>query len=310
MPALHLGLSCQRFMSDDLLPAFALIPAGPFVMGSDDGPADERPAHTVHLDEFAIGVQLVTNAEYGRFVHETGHRAPAIDDLPLVVTGGRRGTRARVPRRRRRLRLDAAPTRPRDRLDHPVTLVRWDDAAAYCRWLSKVLGRVVRLPTEAEWEKAARGGLDRKPYPWGDGLTSRSRQLPPAIPREGPRPARLRARRYPPNGYGLFDMAGNAWEWVHDWYDPGFYSVSPERNPVGPPSGHSRIVRGGGWLTAEPAMLTCSHRHEVPPDTYSYGIGFRVASESCQRPEAAGPEAQGSGLRAGPLRVPCSEALA
>jgi sulfatase modifying factor 1 len=276
MPALHLGLSCQRFMSDDLLPAFAAIPAGPFVMGSDDGPAEERPAHTVHLDEFAIGVQLITNAEYGRFVHETGYRAPVVDDLPLVVRVG-----GEEREREFRASGDAYAWKgahpPGDRLDHPVTLVRWEAAAAYCRWLSEVLERVVRLPSEAEWEKAARGGLDRKPYPWGDGLNPDRANFLNAPERKA-EAGTTRCRRYPPNGYGLFDISGNAWEWVHDWYDPGFYGVSPEKNPVGPLNGQSRIVRGGGWLTAEPAMLTCSHRHEVPPDTYSYGIGFRVAA--------------------------------
>jgi formylglycine-generating enzyme len=265
-------------MSNDLLPAFATIPAGRFVMGSDEGPAEEGPAHTVHVDEFAIGVQLVTNAEYGRFVHETGYREPAIDDLPLVVRAGG------VEREREfRASGDAyawnGAEPPGDRLDHPVTLVRWEDAAAYCRWLSKVLERIVRLPSEAEWEKAARGGLDRKPYPWGDGLTPDRANFLHARERR-PESGTTPCRRYLPNGYGLFDMVGNAWEWVLDWYQPGFYRVSPERNPVGPSSGHSRIVRGGGWLTVEPAMLTCSHRHEVPPDTYSYGIGFRVAAES------------------------------
>ena len=156
-------------MSDDLLPAFALIPAGPFVMGSDDGPPDERPAHAVHLDAFAIGVQLVTHAEYSRFIHETGYRPPGVDDLPLVVTIG-------GEEREREFRAAGVAYAwtggqpPADRLDHPVTMVRWEDAAAYCRWLSKVLGRVARLPSESEWEKAARGGLDGKPYPWGDGL--------------------------------------------------------------------------------------------------------------------------------------------
>jgi formylglycine-generating enzyme len=265
-------------MSDDLLPAFAVIPAGPFVMGSDEGPADERPAHTVYLDEFTIGVQLITNAEYGRFVHETGYRAPAVDNIPLVAqVGGEAGERVFRAFGDTYAWIGAHP--PADRLDHPVTLVRWEDAGAYCRWLSKVLGRVVRLPNEAEWEKAARGGLVGKPYPWGDGLTADCANFL-SVPHRRIEAGTTPGRRFPPNGYGLFDICGNAWEWVHDWYSPVFYGVSPERNPVGPPSGQSRIVRGGGWLTDEPAMLTCSHRHEVPPDTYSYGIGFRVAASS------------------------------
>ena len=265
-------------MSDDLLPALAVIPAGPFVMGSADGPVEERPAHTVYLDEFAIGVHLITNAEYERFVHETSYRAPAIDDLPLVVRAGGEA-RAREFRACGEAYSWNGARPPGDRLDHPVTLVRWEDAAAYCRWLTTLLGRVARLPSEAEWEKAARGTLDGKQYPWGDKLDAERANFlsDPARRAEAGTTA---SRRYPPNGYGLFDMAGNAWEWVHDWYEPTFYTVSPGTNPWGPATGQSRIVRGGGWLTAEPAMLTCSHRHEVPPDTYSYGIGFRVAAQA------------------------------
>jgi formylglycine-generating enzyme len=266
------------FMTHELLPAFTAIPSGPFVMGSDDGPAEERPAHTVYLDEFAIGVHLVTNAEYGRFVQETGYRAPAVDDLPLVVRAGG-DERAREFRASGEVYSWKGAYPPADRLDHPVTLVRWEDAATYCRWLTKVLGRIVRLPSEAEWEKAARGALERKPFPWGDVLDpERANFL--SDPGQKAEAGTTACRRYPPNGYGLFDMAGNAWEWVHDWYEPAFYKVSPELNPPGPPTGQSRIVRGGGWLTAEPAMLTCSHRHEVPPDTYSYGIGFRVVAQA------------------------------
>jgi formylglycine-generating enzyme required for sulfatase activity len=262
-------------MADDRLPELVSIPAGPFVMGSDDGTAAERPAHSVNLNAFTIGAQPITNGEYGRFVAETGYRIPAVDELPLVVVAGGQ-------ERERNFRASAGNYTwtgshpPHDRLDHPVTLVRWDDAAAYCRWLSNVLGRTIRLPTEAEWEKAARGGLKGQPYPWGEHLDrAKANYLTdPAMKTvHGTTPCRT----YPPNAYGLFDMAGNVWEWVHDWYDPGYYAVSPKNNPGGPANGQFRIVRGGGWLAAEAAMLTCSHRHQVPPDTYSYGIGFRVA---------------------------------
>jgi formylglycine-generating enzyme required for sulfatase activity len=261
-------------MSADLLPELALIPAGEFLMGSDDAEEDQRPAHRVHLDDYLIGVHQVTNAEYARFVQETGHRAPAIYELPLVVTAGSRD-------RERTFRATGQPYAwtgaqpPRDRLDHPVTLVRWEDAAAYCSWLSTVSGRRVRLPTEAEWEKAARGGLEGKRYPWGDRLDRNLANFladPALRAAHGTTPC----RSYPANDYGLFDVTGNVWEWVHDWYDPAYYAVEVARNPAGPGLGHLRVVRGGAWLVSDVRMLSCSHRHKVPPDTYSYSIGFRI----------------------------------
>jgi formylglycine-generating enzyme required for sulfatase activity len=261
----------------DLLPNLALIPAGEFVMGSDTGDEDERPIHRVHLDEFLMSVHPVTNAEYARFVRATNHRVPDVHELPLVVVAGGAD-------RERQFRDTAGPyvwvnnQPPAERVLHPVTLVRWDDAVAYCKWLSSESGRTLRLPTEAEWEKAARGGLEANRYPWGDRL---DRHLANFLAD----PA-LRARHgtsaigaYPPNGHSLHDMAGNVWEWVNDWYDPHYYASAPFDNPQGPPDGQLRVLRGGSWLSADVRMLSCSHRHKVPPDTYSYGIGFRIVCE-------------------------------
>jgi formylglycine-generating enzyme required for sulfatase activity len=262
-------------MTGDLFPELALVPSGDFLMGSDDAEEDERPVHRVHVEDFYLGVQPVTNEEYARFVRDTGHRAPAVYELPIVVTAGGAD-------RERAFRQTGAPyvwadfDPPRDRADHPVTLVRYDDAAAYCSWLSTAAERPFRLPTEAEWEKAARGGAESKRYPWGDRLDRNTANFldDPALKgTHGTSPC----RQYPPNPFGLYDMAGNVWEWVQDWYDPGYYAASPERNPEGPSRGSLRIVRGGGWLVADVRMLSCSHRHKVPPDTYSYAIGFRVA---------------------------------
>jgi formylglycine-generating enzyme required for sulfatase activity len=262
-------------MVPDPLPELALIPGGEFVMGSNDADDDERPAHRLYVDDFLMSVHQVTNGEYARFVGDTGHRAPAIYELPLVVSAGGRD-RERTFRSVGQPYVWTAADPPKDRLDHPVTLVRWDDAVAYCAWLSATTGRVMRLPTEAEWEKAARGGLDDKRYPWGDRLDRNMANFlaePSLKAIQGTTPC----RSYPPNGYGLFDLVGNVWEWVHDWYDPDYYRISPPRNPVGPRQGSLRVIRGGSWLVADVRMLSCSHRHKVPPDTYSYGIGFRLA---------------------------------
>ncbi len=261
-------------MAADLLPELALITSGEFLMGSDDADDDERPAHRVHLDDFLMSVHPVTHTEYARFVRETGHRAPAIYELPLVVTAGGRD-------REQKFNSVGQPyvwvgsEAPQDRLDHPVTLVRWDDAIAYCTWLSGATSRRVRLPTEAEWEKAARGGLEGKRYPWGDRLDRNMANFltDPSLKTAN---GTTQCRTYPPNGYGLFDMAGNVWEWVLDWYSPQYYARSPHRSPPGPREGTLRVLRGGSWLVADVRMLSCTHRHKVPPDTYSYGIGFRI----------------------------------
>jgi formylglycine-generating enzyme required for sulfatase activity len=261
-------------ISSGPLPELALIPPGKFLMGADDGHEDERPAHQVHVDEFLISARPITNGEYARFVQETSYRAPGIYEIPLVVVAGG-SDRERVFRDGGKAYTWPGTQPPAGRGHHPVTLVRWEDAAAYCAWLSSETGRTVRLPSEAEWEKAARGGVDGRRYPWGDRMDRNMANFlaDPALKSSGGTTA---TGSYPPNGYGLHDIAGNVWEWVQDWYSPHYYASSPTENPPGPPTGQMRLVRGGSWLVADVRMLSCSHRHKVPPDTYSYGIGFRV----------------------------------
>jgi formylglycine-generating enzyme len=265
-------------MHVELIPELATIPAGDFLMGSDEGEEDERPAHRVHLDEFHIGVQQVTNADYARFVDETGHRSPGVYELPLVVTAGD-GERAALFRQNSAAYSWSGSSPPRERLDHPVTLVRWDDATAYCDWLTAVAGRQFRLPTEAEWEKAARGGRRGQKYPWGDRFDQTKANFL-ADPADRPNRGTTPCRTFPPNAYGVFDTIGNVWEWVHDWYAKDAYVDGRRTNPPGPESGRLRVVRGGAWLVGDVRMLRSSHRHKVPPDTYSYAIGFRVASSA------------------------------
>jgi formylglycine-generating enzyme len=258
-------------MGDDLIPRFSAIPSGRYTMGSAEGREDERPAHDVQVDAFHISRHTVTVGQYALFLHETGHPAPALRDLPMVVT----------PTIELAFRELAAPhvwrngEAPRDRVAHPVTLVTHADAMAYCRWLSGFIGQLVRLPTEAEWERAARGGLEGRRYPWGDDIdASRGNFLPdPALKRHrGTRPV----GSYPPNDFDLFDMAGNVWQWVADWYATDTYRMGEVGNPRGPAQGVFRLLRGGSWVSHDVDQLRCAHRHKIPPDTYAYSIGFRV----------------------------------
>jgi sulfatase modifying factor 1 len=253
------------------LPDLARIPAGEFLMGAADAATDERPVHRVYVSEFFIGRFAVTNDEYARFVRATGHPSPSLRSLPLIAGGGRDA----MFRELARPYLWDDKTPPPGHGSHPVVLVSFDDAMAYCRWLSESIERFVRLPTEAEWEKAARGGLEGRRYPWGDDIdASRGNFLdnPATKHQRGTRPTGT----YAANGFGLCDMAGNVWEWVADWYADDYYGGGDVRDPAGPSSGAMRIVRGGSWVSDDVTMLRCAYRHTVPPDTYAYSIGFRI----------------------------------
>jgi formylglycine-generating enzyme len=155
----------------------------------------------------------------------------------------------------------------------PVTSVNWFDAVEYCEWLSGEWGIAARLPTEAEWEFAARGGLVQKPYPWGDSPVI-ERAGYAARWREGPEPVATSD----PNGYGLFDMCENVHEWCSDWYDPRYYDVSPSENPPGPETGTRKASRGGAWRH-HIKIARCAARSSIPPEFRYADYGFRVAAD-------------------------------
>jgi sulfatase modifying factor 1 len=256
----------------ELIARLVRIPAATFLMGSETEEPDEAPVHAVDLPDYWIAREEVTNAQYAAFVRATARPAPSVGRAEFVPPDRLAAFQAIAGRF-----AWTGGRFPPGRGDHPATLLRVQDAEAFCAWLTKVTGRAFRLPTEAEWEKAARGGLESKSYPWGEGLdASRAHYLlDPARKAQGDTRA---VGSYPANGYGLYDMSGNAWEWVADRYDPEYYRNSPRGDPPGPPAGDRRIVRGGAWVDDDPKLLTCAHRHEVAAGVYSYSIGFRVAT--------------------------------
>ena len=213
-----------------------LVPAGEFWMGSDDwGP--EKPKHRVYLDTFYIDKYEVTNALYKRFMDAAGRATPAYwSDSKFNGSS------------------------------QPVVGVSWDDADAYCKWAGK------RLPTEAEWEKAARG-TDGREYPWGNQWESfranSSESKPGKTTPVGSYPEGV-------SPYGAHDMAGNASEWVADWYAEDYYKTSPARNPQGPGSGEYRGQHGGSW-SDRLLGLRAACRSAAPPDTRDNFSGFRCA---------------------------------
>ena len=230
----------------------ALIPAGEFQMGSNDGTYDERPVHTVYLDAFYMDKYEVTNALYKKFMDATGHKAPA--DWCW------NDNKYNAP-------------------DQPVVGVTWDDAVAYAEFYGK------RLPTEAEWEKAARGGLVGKKFPWGDAdldgsqCNSADRNYNSSWSDvDDSHQYTAPVGSYTPNGYGLYDMAGNIYEWCSDWYSEDYYSVSPQRNPTGPGSGTARVTRDGLWFIGISGVRVADRFNNNPTNMNNYN-GFRCVSQ-------------------------------
>ncbi|PYX36698.1 MAG: hypothetical protein DMG75_09615 [Acidobacteria bacterium] len=226
-------------------PAVVPIPAGWFHMGSEIGQDNERPLHRVWIDVFLLAACQVTNADYANFLGATSALPP-----PLWT--------------------DTNFNHP----EQPVVAVSWFEAVKYCDWLSATSGRNYRLPTEAEWERAARGGLDGKLFPWGN---DPPQSLPDYAQRwqSGPEPV----ARYTPNGYGLYDICDNVHEWCSDWFAAEYYSVSPERNPRGPATGQRRASRGGSWRH-HIKVSRCAARSSIPPQFQYADYGFRVACDT------------------------------
>ncbi len=225
-------------------PKLVLIPAGCFAMGSEAGQDNERPVHNVCIDAFYLGACQVTHAEYARFLRACGSPAPPFWD-------------------------DNKFNDP----EQPVVAVAWPEAVAYCEWLSAIAGGNYRLPTEAEWERAARGGVEGKLFPWGD-------DPPQSLPdyhqrwQTGPEPV----GRFSPNAFGLYDICQNVHEWCSDWYQSDFYAVSAERNPRGPETGERRASRGGSWRHHIKATR-CAARSSIPPAFHYADYGFRIARD-------------------------------
>ena len=235
----------------------ALIPEGPFPMGvpkaARDGGVDERPNHEVFLDSFYMDIYEITNGRYLQFVTETDHR------VPQHPTDPRRG-------------LWKGNMMPESVTDLPVINVDWFDAEAYCRWAGK------RLPTEAEWEKAAKGDNDWR-FAWGDiepttehanfnqiSWRGESTLVQVGIYEKGKSP------------YGIYDVAGNVWEWVSDWYQVDYYQESPTHNPKGPETGKYKALRSSGWQGETPQMRVFTRIKSLPTDRNN-STGFRCAQD-------------------------------
>jgi formylglycine-generating enzyme required for sulfatase activity len=223
-------------------PQMIRIPEGYFAMGSDAGQDNEKPVHRVWVDAFDLAARQTTNADYARFLAATNHPAPPGWGDPHF-----------------------------DHPDQPVVAPSWFDAVAYCEWLSRSTHHPYRLPTEAEWERAARGGIEGKLYPWGDAPPE---DLPDYSQRWKHGPDRV--AQYATNPYGLYDIGDNVHEWCADWYAADYYAISPERNPPGPPHGKRRSSRGGSWRHYTKASR-CAARSSIPPEFHYADYGFRIA---------------------------------
>jgi formylglycine-generating enzyme required for sulfatase activity len=221
-----------------------LVAAGEFTMVSEDGDADEKPVHQVYLDSYYMDTYEVTNALYKACVDIDGCTRPS--QSRSYTHGTYYGNSLYN--------------------DYPVIYVSWNQAKTYCEW------RNARLPSEAEWEKAARGTDDRT-YPWGKGLDREKANYSGDKAGDTTKVGSYVAGVSP---YGLYDMAGNVWEWVADWYDLSYYKNSPMSNPVGPSSGAPRALRGGGWFSDEP-MLRSANRFQGDPSGANVSFGFRCA---------------------------------
>jgi formylglycine-generating enzyme required for sulfatase activity len=293
------------------------IPGGKFVMGDPTSPDHDAPPHEVGVGGFWMDETEVTNAQFAKFVEATGYvtvaeRTPTREQYPnaaedMLAPGSAVFIPVKASTDPRAWETPHPPwwqytkaanwRHPEGRgssiegkENYPVVQIAWEDAQAYCDWAGK------RLPTEAEWEFAARGGLDRKPFAWGDATQGAAGHWH-ANTFQGVFPERdsgadgftsvSPVKSFPPNGYGLYDVSGNVWEWCADWYDPVYYKTSPRKNPKGPANpasfegGPQRVRRGGSFLCADGycRRYVPGTRDKNPPDSSANHTGFRCVKD-------------------------------
>jgi formylglycine-generating enzyme required for sulfatase activity len=283
-----------------------LIPAGTFSMGNDDDDAfaddGEGPVRDVRLSSYRIDAHAVTNRAFAAFIDATRYVSDAERHgwsfvfHALLRPDARSAAANRAPPDAPWwLAVDGATWRSPegpgsgidDRLDHPVVHVSWNDASAYAAWAGK------RLPAEAEWERAARGGLERARYPWGDELKPAGRhrcniwqgRFPEINTGDDGYLATAPADAFEPNGFGLYNMSGNVWEWCADWWSPSWHveaSAATRADPRGPSSGDTKVIRGGSYL----CHASYCNRYRVAarssngPDSSTGHMGFRCAADA------------------------------
>lgn len=286
----------QSMLKDICVP----VPGGDFMMGDHSGrgySADgETPVHRVTLNGFSISTITVTNAQFKQFVKATGYETTAERlGVSAVFYAAFKGARSDILHTVQGLPWWLAvqgadwkhPHGPASTIhgkeDHPVVHVSWFDAVAYCDWAG------ARLPTEAEWEYAARGGLKGAEYTWGDDLLPGGRwscniwqgKFPTENIAADGFLTTAPVKTYRPNGYGLWQMSGNVWEWCQDWFNNEYYSRSERANPTGPESGHRRVMRGGSYLCHDSYCnrYRVTARNANTPDATAGNIGFRVVAD-------------------------------
>ena len=278
------------------------IPGGSFLMGTDDKegfPADgEGPIRKVTVNPFYMDPYAVTNKEFKAFTDETGYITDAekFGNSFVFYQFLSKKTASKVTQQVQQtpwwMVVEGAswkhPEGPDSkidhRMDHPVIHVSWNDAQAYCTWAGK------RLPTEAEWEFAARGGLEQKKYPWGDELTPGGihqcniwqGRFPSLNKKEDGYAGTAPVQSFPPNGYGLYNVAGNVWEWCSDWFSTNIHQRGGRKNPKGPKIGTAKVMRGGSYL----CHRSYCNRYRVAartantPDSSTGNIGFRCVADA------------------------------
>ena len=259
----ELGVGSTRVADKDGMPQ-VYVPASPFTMGSNTGANDEQPQRTVYLDAYWMDQTDVTNAMFVKFISASGYQTDAqtegtgfvhVNDQWVSIKGANW------------LHPQGPDSDVKNRGSHPVVQVSYNDARAYCQWAGR------HLPTEAQWEKAARG-RDGRMYPWGNDMPVHS-----LLNFRDEIGSTTQVGLYPSGAspYGALDMAGNVWNWVLDWYGATYYADAPVRNPVGPLTGQQRLTRGGSWFDTAKEVRTTA-RYPLDPMSHGSNVGFRCAS--------------------------------